>query len=227
MKASKTFARPFAVALGIAAIAAVPANAADVVFQEPPQAPMAPMEMAPVATWTGPYLGVALGYGFAGRVSNSPSLTDEIRTRGFHGGVFGGYNFQDGMMVYGGEADINFSRLRGTNEAGDDARARVDGSLRARLGVAVNEDILLYGTGGVAAERLRVTPVAAGTTADTNMMIGLTAGVGMDARLTDQVFGRVEYRYTHYGSRNFNFGADNESINSRNHRVSAGIGVRF
>jgi outer membrane immunogenic protein len=225
MKASKFFARPIAAAFGIAAFAAVPANAADVVFQEPPVAP-APVEMAPVATWTGPYLGLSLGYGFAGRVSASPPSVDErIRTRGFMGGVFGGYNFQDGMMVYGGEADINYSRLRGTNDDGDEARSSVDGSLRARVGVAVTEDILLYGTGGVAAERLRVNPT--GMDSDTNMMVGLTAGVGMDARLTDQVFGRVEYRYTHYGSRNFNFGAGNESINSRNHRVGVGIGVRF
>ncbi|MGY6710506.1 MAG: outer membrane protein [Rhizobiaceae bacterium] len=223
MKASKILARPFAAALGIAVLAAVPAHAADVVFQEPPAPqPSAPMDFAPIATWTGPYAGLQFGYGFSGRV-NTPG--GNIATDGWSGGAFAGYNLQNDMFVYGVEGDINYSRFTGSTAGVADARTSIDGSLRARAGVAVTDDILLYGTGGVAAQRLTVSPWT--TTGDEQALIGFTAGAGMDARLTDQVFGRVEYRYTQYGSRNFNFGSGTQSVNSRDHRVGVGIGVNF
>ena len=225
MKASKILAKPFAAALGIAVLAAAPAYAADVVFQEPPAPqPSAPMDFAPIATWTGPYAGLQFGYGFSGRV-NSPAFSPDIsNTDGWFGGAFVGYNLQHDMFVYGVEGDINYSRFTGSS-AGGTSESGLEGSLRARAGVAVTDDILLYGTGGLAAQRLTVNP--AGTSGDTQAMIGWTVGAGMDARLTDQVFGRVEYRYTDYANRNFNFGTGTASVNDRNHRVGVGIGINF
>lgn len=227
MKASKILAKPFAAALGIAVLAAAPAYAADVVFQEPPAPqPAAPMDFGPIATWTGPYAGLQFGYGFGGRV-NSPALGGGTinNTDGWFGGAFLGYNLQNDMFVYGAEADLNYSRFSGSNANGDTSRSGLEGSLRARAGVAITDDILIYGTGGIAAQRLTVNPATA--PADTQAMIGWTVGAGMDARLTDQVFGRVEYRYTDYGNRNFNFGGATSSVNDRNHRVGVGIGVKF
>lgn len=224
MKASKILARPFAAALGIAVLAAMPAHAADVVFQEPPAPqPSAPMDFGPIATWTGPYAGLQFGYGFGGRVTSAP--TGSIDTDGWYGGAFAGYNMQNDMFVYGVEADVNYTRFTGSTAAGADARTGIDGSLRARAGVALTDDILVYGTGGVAAQRLTVDPVLAPS--DTQALVGFTVGAGMDARLTDQVFGRVEYRYTQYGNRNFDFGAGAESVSSRDHRVGVGLGVKF
>ena len=224
MKASTILARPFAAALGIAVLAAMPAYAADVVFQEPPAPqPAAQMDFAPIATWTGPYAGLQFGYGFAGRVNTA--IPGTVDTDGFYGGAFAGYNLQNDMFVYGVEGDINYSRFTGSTAGVADARTSIDGSLRARAGVAITDDILLYGTGGVAAQRLTVSPWA--TTGDQQALIGFTAGAGMDARLTDQVFGRVEYRYTQYGNRNFDFGSGTQSVNSRDHRVGVGLGVKF
>lgn len=224
MKASTILARPFAAALGIAVLAAMPAHAADVVFQEPPAPqPSAPMDFGPIATWTGPYAGLQFGYGFGGRV-NSAS-TGNISTQGWYGGAFAGYNMQQDMFVYGVEGDINYSQFRGSVAGVGDTRTGLEGSLRARLGAAVTDDILVYGTGGVAAQRLTVNPV--GLASDTQALVGFTVGAGIDARLTDQVFGRVEYRYTQYGNRNFDFGAGAESVNSRDHRVGVGLGVKF
>lgn len=225
MKASTILARPFAAALGIAVLSAMPAYAADVVFQEPPAPQPAPMDFAPIATWTGPYAGLQFGYGFSGRVNRDGA--EAISTDGWYGGAFAGYNMQHDMFVYGVEGDINYSQFRGSNAAGDDARTGLEGSLRARLGAAITDDILIYGTGGVAGQRLTVEPAAAGLSSDTQGLIGFTVGAGMDARLTDQVFGRVEYRYTQYGNRNFDFGAGAESVNSRDHRVGVGLGVKF
>ena len=219
MRTKPKFALSTVAGLGIAAMLAAPALAADVVYEEPP-AP-APVEIAPLASqWSGPYAGVQLGYGFSGRVSE-PGNT--VNTNGWMGGVFGGYQMQNGMFVYGVEGDVNYSGVDGEN-GGVEARSRVDGSIRARAGVAVTNDILVYGTAGGAAERLRLT---SGGVDDTNVALGYTVGAGVDAKLTDQVFGRVEYRYTDYGNETFNFGGADREFDSSNNRVNVGLGIRF
>jgi outer membrane immunogenic protein len=201
--------------LGLAVIASAPAFAADVVYQEP-AAPAPVFEPTPVASWAGPYAGLHLGYGFGGDVNG-------IDTDGFVGGAFGGYNFQSGQFVYGLEGDINYNGAKG-EAAGVEARSKLDGSIRARAGVAVTDDVLVYGTAGGAAEKLRVSD---GVNRDTQTMLGYTVGAGVDARLTEQVFARGEYRYTDYGSENFNLGGTNTNVDSSNHRVTLGVGFKF
>lgn len=217
MNNTKRFAFSAAAVLGLSA---APALAADVVYQEPP-APAPIIDSAPVSSWAGPYAGVQLGYGFSGKVRDRTAGND-IGTDGFVGGAFGGFNMQNGQFVYGGEADVNYSGIDGAN-AGTAARARLDGSLRARAGVAVNDDVLVYGTAGVAAQRLRVSTAAA---QDTNLMLGYTVGAGTDVKLTDDVFARAEYRYSDFGSDTFNLGAPTK-VDSSNHRVSVGLGIKF
>src|SRR5690606_7278427 len=125
------------------------------------------------------YLGASVGYGFSGRVTD-PLAPGNIGTDGWMGGVFGGYNFQTGAIVYGLEGDVNYSGLRGSSASGASTRTTVDGSVRARVGAAVTDDILVYGTAGGAAERLRVSN---GITSDTENMFGYTVGAGVDAKL--------------------------------------------
>lgn len=220
MKSNTKFALSAVAGLGVVAFAAAPALAADVVYEEPP-APAPIIESAPVASWAGPYLGVQLGYGFGGNVDAGGN---EIDTDGVLGGVFGGWNFQNGQFVYGLEADVNGSGMKGSN-AGVEARSRVDGSVRARLGVAVTDDILVYGTAGGAAERLEVSAAGAD---DSQTMLGYTVGAGVDARMTEQVFARAEYRYTDYGSEDFTLpGVGTAEVDSSNHRVMVGVGIKF
>ena len=218
MNTTKRFALSAVAVMGLSA----PAFAADVVYQEPP-APAPIIESAPVSSWAGPYAGVHLGYGFSGSVHDR-TYSNDISTNGWLGGVFGGFNMQNGQFVYGGEADVNYSGIDGSN-AGQNARARIDGSLRARAGVALNDDVLVYGTAGVAAERLRVDVPGVGR--DTNMMLGYTVGVGTDVKLTEEVFARGEYRYTDYGSKTFDIAVPSSRIDSSNHRVTVGLGIKF
>ena len=62
---------------------------------------------------------------------------------------------------------------------------------------------------------------------DRNTMLGWTAGAGADVKVTEQIFGRVEYRYSDYGSKDFNTGSGIQSVDSSDHRVSFGIGMKF
>ena len=102
MNAYRSFVRPVAAIGLLALLGAAPAFAADVTSEEPP-APGAPMEQPPLATWAGPYAGASLGYGFSG--TTTPA-TGDVDTDGFMGGLFAGYNLQNGLFVYGIEGDV-------------------------------------------------------------------------------------------------------------------------
>ncbi|RWB75239.1 MAG: porin family protein [Mesorhizobium sp.] len=214
MKTNLKFA-PLAAALGLFAFAGT-AFAADVVSEEPP-AP-APVAELPVASWAGPYAGINLGYGFGGHVK-APGV--DAKTKGFIGGVFGGYNWQQENFVYGAEADLGYNGTKGSDN-GLSAKSGIEGSLRARLGYAVTPEILLYGTGGLAAKNQKIDDTLGAH--DSKGMLGWTAGAGTDIKITDNVFGRVEYRYTDYGSKNF---GDTGKVKSSDNRVTFGVGMKF
>lgn len=215
MKTNLKFA-PLAAALGLFALGGT-AFAADVVSEEPP-AP-APVAELPVASWAGPYAGINLGYGFGGHVK-APGV--DAKTKGFIGGVFGGYNWQQENFVYGAEADLGYNGTKGSDN-GLSAKTGIEGSLRARLGYAVTPEILLYGTGGLAAKDQKIDDSVSGVH-DNKGMLGWTAGAGTDIKITDNVFGRVEYRYTDYGSKNF---GDTGKVKSSDNRVTFGVGMKF
>lgn len=223
MTAILKHARPLAAAFGLVALAAMPAFAADVVMEEPP-APAAPMEVAPVASWAGPYAGVTVGYGFSG-TANDKTDGSKADTKGFLGGAFVGYNYQMDNIVIGAEGDIGYSGVKGDN-ADVSVKSGVEGSLRARLGYAVTPDILLYGTAGGAGKRVSVTDVASGDK-DSNTALGWTAGAGADIKLTEAVFGRVEYRYTDFGTDKFNVGGGTTEVSNKDHRIQFGVGMKF
>ena len=219
MQANLKFARPLAVALGLFALSGT-AYAADVVQEEPP-AP-APVAELPVASWAGPYAGINLGYGFSGRTKER-DLGVETDTKGFVGSAFGGYQWQQENFVYGAEAELGYNGVKG-DDNGIDSKAGFEGSLRARLGYAVTPEILLYGTGGLAGRSLKVEDTVLGTS-DSATMLGWTAGLGTDIKLTDNVFGRVEYRYTDFGSKDFGGGIGN--VKATDNRVTFGVGMKF
>lgn len=208
-----------AAALALAAsLAAAPALAADAVLEETP--PSVPMEEPPVASWAGTYIGVTAGYGFAGKAETDDA---DVDTDGFVGGAFAGVQGQNDAIVYGVEGDIGYSGVDG-REDGVDTDGGVEGSLRARLGYAVTPDVLIYGTAGGAAQKLDVSQ---GGQSDDRAVYGYTVGAGTDFKLTENVFGRVEYRYTDFGSKEFDLGSGSQDVDSSNHRIIFGVGMGF
>jgi opacity protein-like surface antigen len=118
---------PVLLALGLGALCATDARAADIALKAPPAPP-------PVFSWTGFYAGVHAGYGtgdgnaasvdpsallalFPG-VNNATStasapFTLGVGQSGWLGGLQAGYNWQVGHMVAGVEADVSGSGMRG------------------------------------------------------------------------------------------------------------------
>lgn len=224
MKNMLSSTRPLAATAGLLALlAAMPANAADAVMEEPPIPAAVPMEEPPLNTWSGPYAGIGLGYAFAGE--SRDEFDNTIDTDGFLVNGFLGYNYQMGNVVVGAEADAGYNFSEGSN-FGFTSESGWEGSLRGRLGYVVTPEILLYVTAGGAAKQLELS--APGGLSDENTMLGWTAGAGADVMLTDSVFGRVEYRYTDFGSETFSGGGGGSiDVDDRDHRVTFGLGMKF
>ena len=219
MSVQFSFKRSAIAAAGLIAFASFPAFAADVIDSVPEAA--TPMEEPPLATWSGPYAGIQLGYGFAGEAQEPGN---QIDTDGFVGGGFAGYNAELGNgLVLGAEGDVGYSGVKGSN-GGTEVRSGVDGSIRARLGYAVTPEILPYVTGGGAAQSLKVTDVGG---SDRNTMLGWTAGAGVDVKVSDNVFVRGEYRYTDFGAESFTTGSGTRDVDSQDNRVQFGVGMKF
>ena len=203
------------VASTVSMVAFQAAHAADAI-DEVPQAPAAEYSEPVVKNWSGAYVGGTATWQngkFNGQGNN--------RAHGFGGGVYGGYNMQSGQMVYGGEADLNYSGVD-KSANGFKAKQGANGSIRGRVGVDLNP-VLVYGTAGVAASNFDVKKPGVGN--DDATMLGLTAGAGVEAFVTDNVTARVEYRYTDYGKKNFHGAAQKTGF--EDHSIRVGMGVKF
>ena len=141
--------------------------------------PNSPVPSPTSYTWKGGYIGGHVGWG-RGRANTTftplPNATQFIDLTpttlrpdpsGFSGGAQGGYNWQTGHFVFGGEADISWSRMSGTATVTPIIKnngtpfpgagfltAHQDtkwfGTLRGRMGFTPTPRVLIYGTGGLA-----------------------------------------------------------------------------
>jgi outer membrane immunogenic protein len=167
----RSFALTTTVGLGILLVTAA-AHAAD--LRRPPP----PAYVPPLFTWTGFYVGLNAGYGFAddntattvGQVAiNNSTVADGarpanvgLRPEGFIGGGQIGYNWQTGAFVTGIEADIQGADIEdsvtvvtvgrafpGVRNNIFDQKLEYLGTVRGRIGYAWDRT-LIYGTGGFA-----------------------------------------------------------------------------
>jgi outer membrane immunogenic protein len=207
--------------------AAIPALAADL----PGKAPARPAP-APVADWTGFYIGIHGGYGWGKAGLDDAALNSDVSEE-LHlsepkgkGAVFGahaGYNWQLGQRwVAGLEIDYSAARIKDTQSASFDfdcclvtrtLEAKIDrlASVRARMGFLVMPEFLLYGTGGLAWANLKVTDTFAQPNdlrvfqSDTNRF-GWAAGAGGEWKLWNSgLMFRVEYLHYDFGAQTFTF----------------------
>ncbi|MCF3639358.1 porin family protein [Rhizobium sp. TRM95111] len=180
------------------------ARAADMAVAEPPtEAPIT--EVSGIYDWNGFYVGGNVGYGWtdgdfsAGGASSDPSLD------GWLAGLHAGYNYQSGNWVGGVEADIkhDFNDQRfGVAGTPYEAQTEWGGSVRARAGYAFDRT-LLYATGGWAFTNAEVTNRTTGDD-DSKTLHGWTIGAGVEHAITDNMTGRLEYRYTDYQDKRIN-----------------------
>jgi outer membrane immunogenic protein len=130
---------------GALSVAALPAVAADYALKAPPP---------PIWTWTGFYVGVAGGGVTSGTWTHAPGFPAE--SGGMDGGIFGGtigWNWQNGIWVFGFEGDWSWTNFKGRAGCGAvtcGPNGEWLATARTRLGVASLGSTMFYITGGVA-----------------------------------------------------------------------------
>jgi outer membrane immunogenic protein len=164
-------------------------------------------------SWAGLYAGAMVSYSFGNFTTTTPAT---ISANGWSGGVYVGQNYQTNNFVYGWETDLTVGNI--TNTAAT-WKTSVMGSVRGRAGVAF-DPFMAYLTAGVAGANIKDT-----ATPESNMMIGWTAGVGVEALLTEDVVARVEYIYTNFSQTAFSGAGVSTDLNASSLRV--GVGMKF
>lgn len=213
--------------LGLLAGTAIPASAADVIYEEPMVTPVVALA---VPSWTGFYLGVQAGGGFnpsnPDNISIVPSFPgafpgsafgsnyESSFESGFVGGGHVGYDYQIDNWVVGAVLDINASDLGQRQSAFSSTPAFYTAERdldyfatgRLRAGYLVTPTTLAYATGGVAYGDVSYkfsansAPFAtAAAFSDSSDRWGYTVGGGLDFLVAENISIGVEYLYTNLG----------------------------
>ncbi|MCX5493240.1 porin family protein [Kaistia dalseonensis] len=193
--------------------------AADLTYEPAPAAMAAPVGFS----WTGPYVGAIVGYGWGDATAHHTFYNNSVNTDGAQIGVYGGYNFDLGnQIVVGAEADVNWADTTGYN-APDRFKENWDSTVRARAGYSFGR-VMAYGTGGIAFAGGKVE-TAAGD--DSNAHVGWTVGAGVEAAVTNNITARLEYQYADYGKETYNIGATSTPVDFNTNVIRAGVGYKF
>jgi outer membrane immunogenic protein len=203
------------------------AAAADLSSPAPAPAPYTKALPPPtVFSWTGFYIGGNLGAAWG-----QGNVTDALTGRTFSGttnavfvgGGQVGFNYQVSSLVFGLEGDFDWAANNNNNGTGvmipgplglghTFTASLNDGwisTFTARLGVTLNDRVLLYGKGGgawVGNNGFTVTDVTTGvslTGGSSNSTTGWTAGAGLEWAFYNNWTARVEYDYVGLGNRTF------------------------
>jgi outer membrane immunogenic protein len=162
----------------------------------------APSPLGPYS-WIGPYIGANAGYEW-GTVSNSPT-----RPSGVAGGIEGGYNWQRGQFVFGGETDFALSSASATVGPVEFFNPWF-GTVRGRGGFTLG-NVLLFGTAGLAYGELHAT--SAGLS-EWHGNLGWVAGAGVEVGFSHNWSAKAEWLYLDLAGNNFSITGANNGLST-------------
>jgi len=211
-----------------------------------PAPPPPPPLLLPAYSWTGCYIGGNVGGVWvrkdftASGLIGAPVGTSlgSHDANSFLGGIQGGCNYQAAAVVFGVQADFDWTNAMGSHPdpffigLTDRSRTRSLSSVTGRIGYAWDR-LLGYVKAGGAWERdeyIIQGPFRLATGDETRS--GWTVGAGLEYGITFNLSGFVEYDYYGFGTVGvpFAFGTfplGNVDIRENKHVVKAGLNWRF
>ncbi|WP_333683922.1 outer membrane protein [Pontibaca methylaminivorans] len=179
-----------------ALLLAAPAFAGN--LEEPVVEPViaAPVEVQPISDWTGFYLGAQAGYGDNSKTSAvGLAPGDRLSPEGGFAGIHGGYLYDLGQWVVGGELD--YDRTNISDDGGPAGKMKLKNMARAKALVGYDlGDGLVYGTVGAFRGELRDNAAGwLGTPDEKHTDNGWLAGLGYKHKFTENWIGGVEALY--------------------------------
>jgi len=187
----------------------------------------------PASGWSGFYAGVSGGYGFgSATVAPAPGAQTSNGTGGWNLGGQAGYNMDMGGIILGGEADLQWANVgysedipAGTFKTGIDFY----GTLRGRAGMTFGQ-VMPYVTGGIAAGRGTASLDTGVVTSQSATHMGWTAGVGLEAKATENISLKAEYLYVDLGTQTYSglpAPVGSVDVTQRFSVVRAGLNYKF
>jgi opacity protein-like surface antigen len=184
----------------------------------------APVYKAPppvLSDWSGFYIGVNGGYGWAATAIPDLGIDGSAVPLNPKGGLFGGhagYNWQYKSVVTGVEVDFDGADINGTSSATtsgipllEPTTAKINelASARARLGYLVLPDLLAYGTAGAGWDHTNLSfaanpgvqvPALNGGVSQ----FGWVAGAGLEYKFYGNWIARAEYLHYDFDASSVN-----------------------
>lgn len=196
----------------------------------------------PTDAFTGPRVEAVLGYDIAkaGSSVDDPlgDYDESIDGLLYGGGI--GYDVNLGGLVVGVEGELTDSTGKTKFTDGGfegfglgQVKAGRDWYAGARVGYVVSPNALIYAKGGYTNARFNVVGSDGTTTLresfDTD---GWRVGAGAEVALNNNVYTKLEYRYSNYGRAEVDFGgdipdSDRFDVDVDRHQIVAGVGYRF
>jgi outer membrane immunogenic protein len=193
--------------------------------------------------FSGPWVAGVAGYDINKAGSSQDSAANPNQHKSAKGVVYGGavgYDVDLGNVVVGGEAELTDSSADSDYDNNfvdyglGSADAGRDIYVGARVGFKATPKTLIYAKGGYTNARFNY--VGTNGTTETNRHLdtdGWRIGAGVEQKLGQKTFAKLEYRYSNYkkGEVDFEDSAVPDSsrfnIDTDRHQVVASVGVRF
>jgi outer membrane immunogenic protein len=205
----------------LATVAALTLSSASLAADRPAKKAVvpAPVETSKSYNWTGLYVGMNGGYGTNhSEISDVQFGTGVLYPYPDEGGKFKmmgsliggqlGYNYQWDQVVFGLEADLDYTHKKGTyafpepNPINLNGKIQAIGTARARLGYAFDK-VLVFATGGIAYATTKATltsvapPVV--TASSTKAYTGFAVGGGVEYALSQNWIVKADYLHINFG----------------------------
>ncbi|MBZ0228055.1 MAG: outer membrane beta-barrel protein [Bauldia sp.] len=182
-----------------------------------------PVYEVPVVEPSGFYAGIFAGGGWGDSVISN--IDPEVE--GFMFGGLAGWELRRGGVVAGVEADIAFTGIDGVNApASTSADINWLASVRGRLGFDAGSMVTIYGTGGLAFAHMDASVATLTPSSDSSTLTGYTVGAGIEARLMENLSGRIEYLYYDFNQSDFVIGTASQA-DLRLHTVRGALVYNF
>lgn len=198
--------------------------------------------MAQSADFTGPRVEAIVGYdtsrpGSSTDIDNAEDIDQSVD--GVTYGVGVGYDFAVGGMILGLEGEWTESSAQSDYDTTDFTTFGVenvevgrDFYVGARVGAEIVPGTLLYAKGGYTNARYNILATDNSTDVDSDIDLdGWRVGLGIEEKLSDNIYAKVEYRYSNYEEGEVEapsgLESDRFNVDIDRHQVMAGLGVRF
>ena len=204
-----------------------------------------------VDSWSGFYVGAQVGWSRGTDhvdVSSNYGYNDHFRLKpkGWSGGLYGGYNWLlPQNWVVGLEGEFNWISADDEVPTSDPRyhykiKSNWDAALLARIGKVLDHTYMPYILGGLTWQRIKGSwPNTVGDpdwgAEDKKTLYGWTVGAGLEMRLSENLYLRLQYRYNHYHSDTLIHGGwyggtyyeTYEKVKQHDNRIQLGISYHF